>query len=621
MRVVPVETAALAGPLLLSPAALDLWGRRAAEPRFRLTDGIVQLRATVPDGGQLRVRLGQRLRAADAPVRERDEGIVGAPMNHSGESGVSILVDRSARQSVVGYEMTCSPTSAPAPPADFTLRLKVSPGRGVDVEIDGEPVMACAGRWAAEGAFSITSGVRRVQIHHARFESEGRIFEEDFTQNSRSGWAAAAAGAALGLLLPSLAPLLVFAVPTLLLGQQPLRGNLDALRLVDVPESFGPLLFGGIPALILGLAIAARRLPTAASALIGLGFGIGIAAYGRAIGGSLAAWALLGGIPPLLTLLFRVNLRPTPYRPALSLMLTVALLGVAEYGIRRIGDHTLWTRTSGWVRATSEFQALLELKEYRTYPDNSFPVRPPAPSKLHQRLVALGGSSTGGAFQMDDLRWFWPKALEEQLQATDHPWQVVNQGVGGWNSLHIRLYVESQIENLDPDTLVIYLGHNDLLSTAPVTYRELYSRYLTGAQPDLFAGPRELLNRYRLYVGFKHMILSLRDGEGMVAVPLSDAEVNLRAILDVATARDNRVLLVTEALHPDPVPMAPYTELLQRLAADERWQGKVASLDAATRFFESGDPDDFLDDCHLTVPGHRRLAGWIGDELARLGWL
>jgi hypothetical protein len=63
--------------------------------------------------------------------------------------------------------------------------------------------------------------------------------------------------------------------------------------------------------------------------------------------------------------------------------------------------------------------------------------------------------------------------------------------------------------------------------------------------------------------------------------------------------------------------MAAYGQMMQRLAED---RGGLY-LDAATRLWETGDPDLFLDDCHLSQEGHRRLAGWIGESLGAAGWL
>ena len=214
---------------------------------------------------------------------------------------------------------------------------------------------------------------------------------------------------------------------------------------------------------------------------------------------------------------------------------------------------------------------------------------------------------------MDDIDQFWPKRLEEALTGTD--WEVVNQGVGGWNTLHVRLYVESQIERLDADILVLYVGHNDILAPAPIPYSQLYARYQ--APSAALTAVSGALNDIRLYVGLKHALFALRGSGTGVAVPLEDARANLSAIIATAKAHDARVLLVNEGLNPDPLPMRGYGELLAALAAETG----NASLDAAEALRATGDPELFLDDCHLSAEGHTRLAGWVKETLAQKDWL
>jgi lysophospholipase L1-like esterase len=99
-------------------------------------------------------------------------------------------------------------------------------------------------------------------------------------------------------------------------------------------------------------------------------------------------------------------------------------------------------------------------------------------------------------------------------------------------------------------------------------------------------------------------------------VPVGDARDNLGAVVELARAHHAKVLLMTEGLNPDPAPMRPYGEMLAGLQADD-----VAWLDAAGALWEADDPTLFLDDCHLSVPGHERLATMVEAKLRALGWL
>ena len=53
-------------------------------------------------------------------------------------------------------------------------------------------------------------------------------------------------------------------------------------------------------------------------------------------------------------------------------------------------------------------------------------------------------------------------------------WDVLNQGVGGWTTWHIREYVDKKIGELQPQVATLYIGHNDLLTSVPMPYEQLY---------------------------------------------------------------------------------------------------------------------------------------------------
>jgi hypothetical protein len=102
-----------------------------------------------------------------------------------------------------------------------------------------------------------------------------------------------------------------------------------------------------------------------------------------------------------------------------------------------------------------------------------------------------------------------------------------------------------------------------------------------------------------------------------VAVPVADAEENLRAIADLAGSHGARVLFMTEGVSPDPTAMEPYGAMLERLAAST---GNLY-LDAARALYDTGRPELFLDDCHLTVEGHTVLAAFVEGKLRTAGWI
>jgi len=259
----------------------------------------------------------------------------------------------------------------------------------------------------------------------------------------------------------------------------------------------------------------------------------------------------------------------------------------------------------------SSFEALENTRQFSDYPVQDYPVRPPART-APVRLIALGSSSTAGAFQNDDISEFWPADLDTLLGPGV---QVVNQGVGGWTSLHVRRYVETQAALLDADIFVIYLGHNDLLSESPRPYRELYRAWRSG-----HSGATRIstaLSSVRLYQLLRLGVQAVLKDSGSAAVPPSDAHDNLAAVIDVARQSGARTLLVTEAVAPDPSVMAPYTRVLQDLAQAP----DVATFDAGPLLIDPMVGGTFLDDCHLTRRGHVILARAVADALAAQGWV
>ncbi|MES2645202.1 MAG: SGNH/GDSL hydrolase family protein [Myxococcota bacterium] len=650
---VPMEVSQLGGALRPRPGVLDLSFYRVASPRIpAFVDGTVELVARVPTDGQLFVRLGAdtvtgphkpvvgegrpgtaptagAALAGPPPSGATPGGAPGRPPVGGArpgghERGVGLLIDRSASGGLRGRGLTCA--DAPAPVGErFALRVVARAGT-LDVSIDGIPATRCQGQWSP-GAVVFGSGVRRVQIESvALTPAGGAPFVEPFggvTQSPLLGAFLTLLGGLGGFVwsrrvsvraVLAASPLLTLP----LLGLLDLRGALDTLRLLDLPEAWGPLLFAGVPAsvaLVAVTAVSARSWWIAA--LRGLA-PVGIVGLSSLAGGA-SAWlglTVLAGLGAPWAVLVWVNTHPVARRVVVSYALSAALLVGAEGGLRLTSLDETWARTEGWKRASQEFAELLEIRRYRAYPDEGFPARPPEPDPSRRRIVALGGSSTGGAFQMDDLDQFWPRRLEEGLAGTN--WQVVNQGVGGWNTLHVRLYVESQIERLDPDILVLYVGHNDILSPAPVPYRDLYAQWR--APSAALTQVSDVLNSFRLYGGLKHALFALRGAGDGVAVPVEDARVNVTAIVAAATAHGARVLLVNEGLNPDPVPMRPYGAMLASVAESTG----NAYLDAAEALRAEGlraDGELFLDDCHLSVEGHVRLAGWVRGVLEGEGWV
>ncbi len=370
-------------------------------------------------------------------------------------------------------------------------------------------------------------------------------------------------------------------------------------------------------------------------------------ALGIALLAGLAAWAadphfgvavpLAQGAALLLALLVWANARAAEVRGfnLLSLALFVGALSFAEQALT-------WTATGMSLVGVSSraapagspgadpatpapgaaddlgtafrsFEALDNVREFQRYPIQDYPVKPP-PRAAPVRIAALGSSSTAGAYQNDDVDEFWPADLDRLLGPDV---QVVNQGVGGWTSLHVRRYVETRPEVLDADILVLYLGHNDLLTESPRPYRQLYAAWKAGGSASTVVS--DVLGDIRLYQLLRFSLQALTGVGVGPAVPVDDAADNLATIADLQQQRGGKVLLVSEGLAPDPSVMQPYVDLMQELA---RTRGDhVAFLDGGALLGDPSRSGLFLDDCHLTRQGHELLAAGIAGALKDQGWV
>jgi lysophospholipase L1-like esterase len=300
---------------------------------------------------------------------------------------------------------------------------------------------------------------------------------------------------------------------------------------------------------------------------------------------------------------------------SLSLCLVVAALGAAEWGVRFTTTGVTWSPTGrmkfdeqlGWTRSTlSDFEAL-EKEKNSAYPSEGYPIAIANPNSA-QRIVCLGSSATGGAFQNDNLNDFYPARLQELIGNTA---QVLNQGVGGWTSFHIANYAESKADSLAPDILTLYIGHNDILTKSSAPYKELFGAWKAGHSLQT------PLPNWRLFQGFRFAVSTLANPQGAVAVPVEHARENIERLHKMAQKNGAKLLVMPEAITPDSAALTAYDKVLRDLAATHK---DIAYLDVPSLLLDTAG-DFFLDDVHLSDLGHRRLASAIQETLEDEGWL
>ena len=189
--------------------------------------------------------------------------------------------------------------------------------------------------------------------------------------------------------------------------------------------------------------------------------------------------------------------------------------------------------------------------------------------------------------------------------------EVINQGVGGWTSWHIKEYIQDRVEDLRPDVATFYIGHNDVLTSVPLPYKQLYAAWKqnTGRNMSSFLGD------FRLYHALRHIIVSARPAHTRSAVPVKHAEENFKIIQKELQEYNTKIILASEGLAPDPGPMKGYNEMMSSLA---RKYDNISFVNIAEKLHQYPSSLVYLDDCHLTEYGHKLVAQWFIEEIQNI---
>ena len=323
-------------------------------------------------------------------------------------------------------------------------------------------------------------------------------------------------------------------------------------------------------------------------------------------------WGTVGGTA--FGLLMLANRFVVPRFNLWSLSLLSVSLVAAEISLRATkaglqwsnkGSNTEHNEIFGWVRQANESFALFEEGKHTQYPDKGFPVA--ITSQNHKmRIISFGGSTTGGAFQNDNLDEFYPALIERALQNSPQAFEVLNQGVGGWTTWHIEAYAEQKSSVLNPDVLTLYVGHNDILTSVPLPYKELYPLW----QKQSSSTWSQQLSSIRLYQALKYFLVSMRGADNKVAVPVEHAKANLESIIQ--RFPNTPIVLGSEGLSPDPGILFAYNQMMKDLASS---YDSVYYVPTAEALSMKPPHEVFLDDCHLTTFGHQIVAKMFADTI------
>ena len=514
-----------------------------------------------------------------------------------------------------GRSLPCNGSPAATPPGWTSISLERA-SNGWAARVNGESLACASGDGV--GSPALTAGLRRVNVRSLTLDGQ----TAGGSTSHALGLAALVGVLSLGGLF-GLARLRESAGVTVALGM--MAGLLvigmdgaqlaETLRLIESSEDWLPLMSGFCSvfgAALWGSIHLARTRGFVWALGPSLAFTLGAGVVWGVIGAMGWLYAVFAGLS--LGALVWVNVHPTRlrYYNLSALSLAVALMGSTEVMVRYTHMGSLWNAADVY-RGAGSINTLIEQFEGMKsavpsiYPAKGFPVALP-PKRASKRVVCLGASSTGGAFQNDSLDEFYPARLA-QLQTTNT--EVVNQGVGGWTSFHIRQFLDGYADNIDGDVWTIYLGVNENLPT-PMPFADLYEAWKNDSLSEGIA----VLDKIRLYQALRLFARSFRPGGG-VGVPPESLRDNLRHIVGLAQARGVKVLLMSEGVRPDPRILWHYSVVMKEVAEESGVD--VHYIDVAARLDEVGDRA-FIDSNHLTDLGHRSVADLMAKELTALGW-
>ncbi|MEK6282097.1 MAG: SGNH/GDSL hydrolase family protein [Acidobacteriota bacterium] len=235
------------------------------------------------------------------------------------------------------------------------------------------------------------------------------------------------------------------------------------------------------------------------------------------------------------------------------------------------------------------------------------PLQPKAPGTF--RIVSLGDSVTFGyrvppvwPEKPKDFNPEWvpyPMLLEKQLRAAnaDRQIEVITMAVPGYTSHQGLAWLRHEIDDLQPDLLIVSFGWNDA-SFGDVPDRE-------AIRTDWYVvAVRRLVDTSQAFAHATRWLRSRQPPGAAVALPaprVSDQEYvnNFRQMVGLARARGAGVIIIG-APYRDRVTNPPEAEMMGRYRA-------------SLRSFAQQNQIPFLEVLELTEAAHASNEGWFGE--------
>ena len=181
---------------------------------------------------------------------------------------------------------------------------------------------------------------------------------------------------------------------------------------------------------------------------------------------------------------------------AIGLVLAVLIFVVIELvlGATGMGDaleNTNWSRGFDTNAQYMVPDPEVEGGWLTHFRDKGRKERPIAPKTEARRVLLFGGSNTAGF-----PNWHLKNLLDEAAGNGDE-FAVYNLGREGYGSARVRIVFEQALENLDPDIVIIYAGHNEFVEMG--FQMDLEAAGLSTTQTRLQAAARDT-NLFRALV-------------------------------------------------------------------------------------------------------------------------
>lgn len=261
----------------------------------------------------------------------------------------------------------------------------------------------------------------------------------------------------------------------------------------------------------------------------------------------------------------------------------------------------------------------------------------------HPRIACLGGSTTWGGY---------PELLKRSLdELTGAEWDVMNWGVPGWTSAETMINYFTNVEDYQPDILILHHALNDVSPRTWGGYRSDYAHYrrpwtapseplwerLAIAWSDLYADHvlRDEASRFDLdaLVGQPKTssLAPLGSAKGLEPGTAAAFERNMRSVVEAATRRGTRVVLMTMPSRPSlsqPLEdgseklwvaiLHQHNQLVRELAAE--LDCLLVDAEAWSALDPEGTEPLFVDRVHMTPEGAKAKVNLLLVAMQNAGW-